>query len=436
VTPVEPLGLCLDGVVALDDHSFYVRGWMRRREAELTRLTAVSPEGCRTELFDMLLEYERPDVEALYPLAQSFSCFFESSLASTGVTGWRFELEDARGEILAEPAPLVRDPGVAHQMILDDLLYIAPDDDALIRNHTFPALRRIAETQWASPTIDSIIQFGTPPVDPAVSIIVPLYGDIRLVELQLATLADDAEIAGADLIYVLDSPDLAGPLTELSAELHDLYRLPFRLVTLQRHSGYAGANNVGASLSNGRLLVLLNSDVMPRGHGWLSTMVEFYESTQQIGALGPKLLFEDDSIQHAGMYFHAPPGRNIWENAHYFKGMHSSLPAANAARAVPAVTGACLMISRDLYLDHDGLLGLYVQGDYEDSDFCLRLRRAGYDNWYLPEVELYHLEGQSYDLRTRQRNARYNVWLHTELRRDAIEEAMTEFATAAVAAPS
>jgi GT2 family glycosyltransferase len=103
------------------------------------------------------------------------------------------------------------------------------------------------------------------------------------------------------------------------------------------------------------------------------------------------------------------------------------LPAANKARAVPAVTGACLMIARELYLEHNGLLSLYVQGGYEDSDLCLRLRRAGYENWYLPEVELYHLEGQSYEPAARERNARYNCWLHTELRGDAIAEAMAEF---------
>ena len=47
------------------------------------------------------------------------------------------------------------------------------------------------------------------------------------------------------------------------------------------------------------------------------------------------------------------------------------------------------MISRALYIEQGGLRGMYVRGDYEDSDLCLRLLTSGYDNWYLPDVELY-----------------------------------------------
>ena len=93
-------------------------------------------------------------------------------------------------------------------------------------------------------------------------------------------------------------------------------------------------------------------------------------------------------------------------------------------RPVPAVTGACLMIDSELYKRFGGLRGIYVQGDYEDSDLCLRLIEAGYENWYLPDVELYHLEGQSYALAARQLNGRYNTWLHTRLWKKRIEPSL------------
>jgi len=57
----------------------------------------------------------------------------------------------------------------------------------------------------------------------------------------------------------------------------------------------------------------------------------------------------------------------------------------------------------------------FVQGDYEDTDFCMRLAEAGWESWYAPEVELYHLEGQSYVAESRAQNRRYNRWLHTQL---------------------
>ena len=70
---------------------------------------------------------------------------------------------------------------------------------------------------------------------------------------------------------------------------------------------------------------------------------------------------------------------------------------------------------------------LYVQGDYEDSDLCLRLAAEGLENWYLPTVELYHLEGQSYPAPLRALTSRYNRWLHTHTWRAQIEAAMQRF---------
>jgi GT2 family glycosyltransferase len=156
-------------------------------------------------------------------------------------------------------------------------------------------------------------------------------------------------------------------------------------------------------------------------------MSEFYDATDGIGALGPKLLYEDDSLQHAGLYFHRAPGSEVWENAHCFKGLHRSFPPANVARAVPAVTAACMMIDRDRYDEVGGLPAHYVQGDYEDSELCLRLSGAGRANWYLPSVELYHLEGQSYTPGARRVPSEYNMWLHTSLWGAQISEVMADF---------
>jgi hypothetical protein len=65
-----------------------------------------------------------------------------------------------------------------------------------------------------------------------------------------------------------------------------------------------------------------------------------------------------------------------------------------------------------------------VQGDYEDSDLCLRIGELGYDCWYLPAAELYHLEGQSYPTPLRRLTSRFNTWLHTDLWDARIAELM------------
>jgi GT2 family glycosyltransferase len=91
---------------------------------------------------------------------------------------------------------------------------------------------------------------------------------------------------------------------------------------------------------------------------------------------------------------------------------------------VPAVTAACTMIERELYVALGGFRGLYIQGDYEDSDLCLRLLDLGFESWYFAPVELYHLESQSYPAPLQERATAYDRWLHTRLWGDRIASIM------------
>jgi GT2 family glycosyltransferase len=121
------------------------------------------------------------------------------------------------------------------------------------------------------------------------------------------------------------------------------------------------------------------------------------------------------------MFFERRSVGDRWTNEHYYKGFHREFPLASRSREVLAVAGACLMVERQLYRDVGGLKGAYVHGDYEDSDFCLRLRERGRRNWYEASVEMYHLEGQSYPSEVRRLASDYDGWLHTEIWRDALE---------------
>ena len=94
-------------------------------------------------------------------------------------------------------------------------------------------------------------------------------------------------------------------------------------------------------------------------------------------AVGAKLLYEDDSIQHAGLYFRQIQERSdSWYNMHYFKGLHRNFPGASDTREVPAVTAACLLVEKTLYDEVGGLDDGFIQGDFEDSDFCLSDRSS------------------------------------------------------------
>jgi GT2 family glycosyltransferase len=414
-----------DFIWRIDESAFYVKGWAHS-ELELERLTAVSPEGERVELAPNAFRYSRPDVATFYGMTScidrlGFIAYVETARPSLNPTGWILELEDSAGVVQFEMPPVSVDRKEMRTSILADLkLEPLPRDD-LKMNHIRPALARLQQRVVAEVAIDSVEEYGQGPEHPTVSIIIPLYARIEFLEHQLAQFVQDEELAAtADLIYVLDSPDDAGYLRLLAPQLFRLYRVPYRLAVLNRNGGFSTVNNLGASLARADRLLLMNSDVIPASPGWLGQLLDFYDSREQAGAVSPKLLYEDDSIQHAGLYFYRPPGAHVWSNEHYFKGMHRDIAAASVSRIVPAVTGACLLTGTELYRELGGLRGMYVQGDYEDSDLCLRLAEAGYESWYCAEVALYHLEGQSYASDERELVSEYNKWLHTQLWREAL----------------
>jgi GT2 family glycosyltransferase len=425
----DPRELVLDSVLALDERSFYLEGWAVDREAEIARLEAVSPEGERVDLAAHAFRFPLPHVAVHFGVVDpaearpGFLCFAELEGPSHLDGGWVVEMENVQGECLEAHAPeVLRDRSAARERVLADPARERLPDDDLMESHVRPAIERLQEQAEAGAGIRLVEQFGVAPPEPDVSIVIPLYKRIDLLEEQLAQFVLDSYLSCQDILYVLDSPEDVDELLELASRLHPLYDVPFRVAILKRNSGYANANNAGAGISRTGLLLLMNSDVLPDRPGWLEQMVAFYRSRDGIGALGPKLLYEDDSIQHAGIHFHRAEGQTVWQDAHYFKGLHRDFPDANVPRVVPVVSGACMMIARERYDSMGGLHGGYVQGDYEDADICLRMMEAGLRNWYFPDAELYHLEALSYSSSLRVPANRYNAWLHTRTWGDRIEQ--------------
>jgi len=439
----HPAGLAVEEVLAVDDDSFWINGWMHDQDG-LGKVTVVSPEGARVDLTATAFRYERPDVVQFYSglggeatRKHGFTAHVTLPAPSRLSSGWIAELRTSDGLELEIDCPAVsREALAVRSTILGELGQRGSVGGPLAADHGREALTRLQRRVVGEAAVDSVDVYGEPPRDPAVSIVVPLYKRLDFIEHQLLQFSRDPDFASMELVYVLDSSEQTDDLAKQARELFGLYRLPFRIVNLTSGAGFAGANKLGIEVAEGSRLLLLNSDVIPDRPGWIGAMSAFYDATDEIGALGPKLLYEDDTLQHAGMYFHRTPGAEVWENAHCFKGLHRSFPAANVARPMPAVTAACMMVDRDLYEEVGGLPLHYVQGDYEDSELCLRFSEAGRENWYLPEVELYHLEGQSYVPGVRRIPSEYNMWLHTSIWGERIEELMAEFdPNSPVAAP-
>jgi GT2 family glycosyltransferase len=233
--------------------------------------------------------------------------------------------------------------------------------------------------------------------DPEVSVIVPLYGRTDLVEHQLIEFSKDLDFRrSAELIYVIDDPRIVDYFDSLTLEFRARYGVPFRWVWGHENRGFAGANNLGAEFARGEYLLFMNSDVIPIAPGWLSQLTGAMDERPSLGAVGPRLLFPGGGIQHAGMRPVWDNWLGIWYNQHVMLGFDPALDRNRGLTEVPLITGACLMLRRT---DFDAIGGWdtgYLIGDYEDSELCMRLRKRGMFVAYVPEVDLVHLERQSF----------------------------------------
>lgn len=304
----------------------------------------------------------------------------------------------------------------------------------MIETTLAPILAACQEDLRESRPEPAVKTFGQLPTRPKASVVIPLYRVYDFLRVQVAAFAGDPWFSEhAELIYVLDSPEHEAEVAHLLGGLHLAYGLPLQLVAMRRNGGFSAACNAGAAAARGEALALVNSDVIPSGNCWLEGLIARLDRRAKVGAVGPKLLYDDGSLQHAGLLFKRD-SKGTWLNHHYFKGMPGSYAPANVERPVPGVTGACIVMTRDLYDELGGFDESYVIGDYEDSDLCLKIRRAGFGILYVPEVALYHLERQSIARSvdyTRGAASQHNAWLQSRRWGAQIEALMQAFETSA-----
>ena len=235
--------------------------------------------------------------------------------------------------------------------------------------------------------------------NPEASIIIPLYGRVDFVEAQMQCFSKDLFIQNhCELIYVIDDPTLVEPFKKLSSDIHALYGIPFKVVWGGLNRGFSGANNLGVEYATAHYLLFLNSDAFPKNPGWVEQLTDALNSNSDYGVVSPRLLFADGSIQHAGMEFVYRNELSIWTNHHPNMGIDPSLDPHTEAIMVPAVTGACMLMTRALFDSVGGWDNGYLIGDFEDSDLCFKIREQGKHCIYVPTVELTHLERQSFNL--------------------------------------
>ena len=227
------------------------------------------------------------------------------------------------------------------------------------------------------------------------SIIIPVHN-----KASLTSACIDAVLAHVPSTFTFETIVIDDASTDGTRQLLSSYGDRIRVMHHDLNKGFAVSCNDGATVAAGEYLVFLNNDTVAQD-GWLQALVGYAAAHPEAAIVGSKLLFPNDTIQHAGFAI-CEDG----EPRHLYTGFPSDHPAVNRSRRLQAVTGACFLIRRSDF-DRAGGFDTTFRNGYEDVDLCLRVGELDREIHYCHESVLYHLESISRD-ESRSRNDRHN----------------------------
>lgn len=180
----------------------------------------------------------------------------------------------------------------------------------------------------------------------------------------------------------------------------------FRVITWESGFNYSAINNFAAKQAKGEYVLLLNNDIEVITPDWIEQMLMFAQR-YDVGAVGSKLYYDDDTIQHAGVIVGL--GGVAGHSHKYFNRENPGYMArAVIAQNLSACTAACLLVKKSVYDQVGGLDEEYAVA-FNDVDFCMSIRKAGYLIVFTPFSEFYHYESKSRgDENTPEKRARFN----------------------------
>lgn len=229
---------------------------------------------------------------------------------------------------------------------------------------------------------------------PLISIIIPTKDHADILEKCLKSIYDLSTYSNYEII-VIDNNSEEKETFELLKKYNKKKNFSYKRIECEFNYSYL--NNEAVKLAKGDYVVLLNNDIEIITPNWLELMLG-YASLDHVGVVGAKLLFPDDTIQHAGIIM----GKGgLAGHAHYGKSKNYISPQyeLKIPYDVSACTAACLMVSKEKFNEVKGLEEK-LKVAFNDVDFNLKLLDKGYNNIFLPNVLLYHYESKSRGLDT------------------------------------
>lgn len=239
-------------------------------------------------------------------------------------------------------------------------------------------------------------RFDLPENKPFVTVIIPTKDHADDLTRCVSSILEKTDYPAYEVLIL----DNRSEKTETAVCLEELSQDPrVRAIPADMEFNWSKLNNFGIqnSQSQTEVFLFLNNDTEVISEDWMTRLCE-NACREEIGVVGPQLLFEDGTIQHAGVVI----GMNSWAD-HVFRGMapiHAADPYVSpmVSRNVTAVTGACMAVSRRVLEKIGGFdEGFIVCAS--DVEICVRAMDYGYRNLYDARVRLYHLESKSRDPR-------------------------------------
>jgi len=224
---------------------------------------------------------------------------------------------------------------------------------------------------------------------PTCSIVVPVHNRAGLTRRCLDAILAEPPAAETEIIVVDDGS------TDETASVLAAYGGAVRALTRPTNGGFATACNDGAAAARGEYVVFLNNDTLPRA-GWLDALAEFADRHPRAAVVGSKLLFANETVQHAGVVI-CQDGRP----RHIYAGFPADHPAVSRPRRFQAVTFASALVRRGAFAEVGGLDASF-RNCLEDADFCLRVGERDWEVHYCPDSVVYHLESVSRGRRSKE----------------------------------
>ncbi|MDQ7033151.1 MAG: glycosyltransferase family 2 protein, partial [Desulfonauticus sp.] len=162
----------------------------------------------------------------------------------------------------------------------------------------------------------------------------------------------------------------------------------YKYVRLNENINFGPACNLGAKLAKTDLLFFLNNDTVVTPN-WLEPLLDNYEKINNVGALGPLLLYPDNTVQHLGVTFSLKK-----QVSHLYRYVPHQHPVVKKRRRFQVITGAAFLISKKFFWELDGFYEEFRNG-FEDVDLCAKIIKRHKLLTVLPESIIYHLEGQT-----------------------------------------